>query len=241
MPTPTYMSGCNCASCQLQAKIEAQNNAKPTPPPEAPEGGLAGMPEETPLARRVRRVFKTKTFQTDAAVEPAPEGIPVVEEKEVSSALTASQWEKMSEKAQWDIKVALRGPDSYYGETLKWYTTSVIRGRCRKVFRVGGTVNQDLKAVVLPDNRHGDITYKKAGKVAWNAAHFLEHIEAAASWLNIPILYIPTETWHEVMQMGNQVAAGQAILQAAEAKERKPDPKAIAEVKRHVEKKLGEY
>ena len=156
-------------------------------------------------------------------------------------ALTKAEWDKMSEKAQWDIKVALRGPDSYYGETLKWYTTGVIRGRCRKVFRVGGSVNQDLRAVVLPDNRGGDHTYKKAGKMGWNANHFVEHIEAAASWLGLPILYVPHDMWHDTMQMQNRLSAGQAILQAATAKDRDPDPKAVAEVKRHVERNAKDY
>lgn len=237
----SYIAGCDCEFCTKAKAEEASNNDIPQPPTEAsPQGGLAGTPEEAPPARRMRSVFKTKPFPKETVIATPPEGIPVTEEKDVAT-LTPTQWDKMSEKAQWDIKVALRGPDSYYGETLKWYTTSVIRGRCRKVFRVGGTVNQDLKAVVLPDNRHSDLPYKKAGKSGWNAGHFLEHIEAAASWLNIPILYIPTDTWHEVMQMNNQLAAGQAILQAAEGKDRDPNPAAIAEVKRHVERKRGEY
>jgi len=109
--------------------------------------------------------------------------------------ITQEFWDSLSEKGQWDIKVALRGPDSYYGETLKWFTTSVIRGYCRKIFRVGGTVNKDLKLVILP---MGALHTKKSKK-GWNHEHFVEHIQQAADWLKIPVLYIPAELWHEVM------------------------------------------
>ena len=64
--------------------------------------------------------------------------------------MTREQWDQLSDKGKWDIKVAMRGPDSYYGEVLKWYTTSVIRGQVREIFRVGGLVNADLQLVVLP-------------------------------------------------------------------------------------------
>lgn len=36
-------------------------------------------------------------------------------------------------------------------ETVKWFTTSVIRGKMRKVMRVGGTVNTDLDLIILPN------------------------------------------------------------------------------------------
>jgi len=168
---------------------------------------------------------------------------------------TQEQWDALSEKGQWDIKVALRGPDSYYGETLKWFTTAVIRGTVRKLFRVGGTVNRDLKLVILPIN--DGIYQAKKEKTSWNSNHFVEHIMTAADWLQIPVLYIPASLWHEVMQMDYPVLAVKRILEAAEkdvaACEIEPNPKPkyylkreswastkkINELRRHYTKQLG--
>lgn len=137
--------------------------------------------------------------------------------------ITKERWNELSEKAQWDIKVALRGPDSYYGETLKWFTTSVIRGAVRDVFRVGGTVNSKLNLVILPYQTHS----YEANRKAWNAGHFIEHITLAAEWIGIPILYVPEKLWHEVMGsgMGNREAAKAILLAAKEAKANAKDDK----------------
>lgn len=61
-----------------------------------------------------------------------------------------AEWNRLTPKQQWDTIVALRGPDFRGSETVKWYTTSVIRGKMRKILRVGGTVNTDLNLVVIP-------------------------------------------------------------------------------------------
>ncbi|MGE3341558.1 MAG: hypothetical protein AB7J46_06715 [Candidatus Altimarinota bacterium] len=129
------------------------------------------------------------------------------------STLTTERWNELSDKARWDIFAAMRGPDSFYGETLKWFTTAVIRGRVRRVYRVGGTVNQKLKLVVLPDQRGcGISSYSASGKTAWNASHFVEHIEQAAAWLGVPVLWIPEQLWHEVMNGGGRKTAAEKIL-----------------------------
>ena len=142
--------------------------------------------------------------------------------------ITRAQWESLNDKAKWDIKVALRGPDSYYGETLKWFTTSVIRGHVRKVFRVGGTVNKDLNLVILPDNDSD----RTATKEKWNASHFTGHITSAAEWLNIPILHIPAKEWHTIMKSNSISSAASAIISLfTEDDEDSPN---IKELQRHL-------
>jgi hypothetical protein len=66
--------------------------------------------------------------------------------------LSREEWEKFTPKMQWDIKVALRGPDLYASDTTKWFTTSIIRGKMREVCRVGGLVNDDLNLIILPSH-----------------------------------------------------------------------------------------
>ena len=129
--------------------------------------------------------------------------------------ITREQWEALSDKARWDVKVALRGPDAYNGEVLKWFTTSVIRGQVREVFRVGGLVNHDLQLVVLPSAELAS-TYK-ASKTSWNYKHFVEHVGTAADWLGVPKLRIEPSVWHAAMQAGSSKQAIQTILDAAQA------------------------
>ena|SRR3990167_386833 len=130
--------------------------------------------------------------------------------------MNREQWDSLNEKGQWDIKVALRGPDSYFGETLKWFTTAVIRGQMKDVFRVGGTVNSDLKLIVLPKSGHYDepISEVSYGKFAWNATHFIEHVRQAADWIGIPVLKIPKELWNVTMCYPNQRQTCLEILTA---------------------------
>lgn len=66
--------------------------------------------------------------------------------------LTQTEWEAFTPKQKWDVIVALRGPDVAGSETIKWFTTSVIRGRMRQVMRVGGQVNTDLNLIILPSS-----------------------------------------------------------------------------------------
>lgn len=59
-------------------------------------------------------------------------------------------WDHLSEKQKWDSIVGLRGPDLGPSGSIKWFTTSVIRHRLSGVMRVGGQVNPDLNAIVVP-------------------------------------------------------------------------------------------
>lgn len=133
--------------------------------------------------------------------------------------LSKSKWEKLSEKAQWDIKVALRGPDSNYGETVKWFTASVIRGQMSDIFRVGGLVNLDLQLVVLPYGRSDKVDRVFSGleRYGWNYQHFCDHVRTAAEWLDIPILSVESDLWHKVMQYDGATRAAEEFLDAAEA------------------------
>ena len=163
--------------------------------------------------------------------------------------MTKTRWEDLNGKGQWDIMVALRGPDCQYGETVKWFTTSVIRGHMRGIFRVGGLVNPDLKIVVLPAGDTGSASEKfdAAGKYGWNHRHFCEHVATAAMWIKIPILCIEGDLWHKAMSKGSTVNAAELIFEAAtkaRGEEAKEDPyifrrglyapEEIKELKRHM-------
>lgn len=153
--------------------------------------------------------------------------------------MSLEQWSNLSEKAQWDIKVALRGPDSYYGETLKWFTTSVIRGRVRKVFRVGGTVNSDLKLVVVSVLPHKEIREK----TQWNCHHFMDHIRAAASHMGLPQLFVPEDLWHETMQMSSPIEAIDKLVKELDGSPglAKVSPALLTELKRHRDSGRAHY
>jgi hypothetical protein len=64
--------------------------------------------------------------------------------------LSTKEWDAFTPKQRWDVIVALRGPDVARSEIIKWFTTSVIRGKMREVMRVGGQVNNDLNLIILP-------------------------------------------------------------------------------------------
>lgn len=160
--------------------------------------------------------------------------------------MTKSRWEELCGKGQWDIMVALRGPDSMYGETVKWFTTSVIRGHMRGVFRIGGLINTDLKAIVLPagDSGSAGAKFDAAGKYGWNHHHFCEHVATAANWMKIPILTVEADVWHKAMSKGSSLSAAQMILEAAESYKAKAKGESLygyytsaplEELKRHVE------
>lgn len=140
-----------------------------------------------------------------------------------TAVMNKERWDHMAGKPQWDIQVALRGPDSYYGEVLKWFTTAVIRGHMRGVIRVGGSINADLKLVVLP--KHSSLHSEAIERSKWNAAHFVEHVHLAADHIGIPVLRIPGELWHRVMQYDSQSEAAREILEFVKAKNKEtPEP-----------------
>jgi hypothetical protein len=106
--------------------------------------------------------------------------------------ISQSAWDQMEGKARWDSIVALRGPDLRNSDTLKWFTTSVIRYKLHQIMRVGGMVNDRLPFVVLP-KMHG----KDAGN--FSASHFIGHINEAACWLNIPRVHVGPEIWAKML------------------------------------------
>lgn len=108
----------------------------------------------------------------------------------VNKPLSAEQWASFSPKAQWDCIVALRGPDALvHQDGIKWLTSAVIRGRLREVMRVGGMVNVDLPAVVVPAS---------SSAFMWNARHFFDHVQEAARYLQIPTVMVPAGLYLEV-------------------------------------------
>lgn len=149
--------------------------------------------------------------------------------------MTKPQWAQLTEKQQWDTIVALRGPDSNYGETLKWFTTSVIRGQMAPIMRVGGLVNTDLKLVVLP-NGGSEVGH---GYEGWNHGHFCQHISEAAVNLGLNILWLPASDWHKVMRMRHIAQCGEAIITAAEKAaaegETSKQASALKELRRHLQ------
>ena len=133
--------------------------------------------------------------------------------------MTSEQWAGLHEKARWDIVVALRGPDCYFGETVKWFTSAVIRRQVEEIFHSHGLVNSDLNLVVLPRGDLPEVFYsadwKKTRTGAWNYDHFCSHIQSAAQWLNLPVLSVEAAVWYEAMQIKSASKAGARILLAA--------------------------
>ena len=112
------------------------------------------------------------------------------------------RWGRLSGKQQWDILVALRGPDCGNSEIIKWFTTAVIRGEMSPVMRVGGTVNTDLKAVVLPEKFQSPYIAPAKEGMPWNSGHFFQHVTEAATILGLPLVVVKQEQWDKAMSMG---------------------------------------
>jgi hypothetical protein len=118
--------------------------------------------------------------------------------------ITKEAWEALSPKQKWDSIVALRGPDCPSSETIKWFTSSIIRGKLSQIMRVGGTVNDDLNLIVLPNNPYL-FNYAEAERNGlrkqhlWSATHFCGHIGEAAVILNIPYIEIDPALWNDTM------------------------------------------
>lgn len=110
--------------------------------------------------------------------------------------ITPAQWGGFNDKQKWDVKAALRGPDCHEArEGIKFFTSAVIRGRCREAFRCGGTINTELGLVVTP---------REVGGFLWNAQHFFEHVEEAALILGLPVLKITqTHFLHHAEALGH--------------------------------------
>lgn len=127
--------------------------------------------------------------------KPGPSALKA--KKKILFPLNPEEWKGMHGKAQWDSMVALRGPDYVGYETLKFLTTSVIRHRLSDCFRVGGLVNRQIPFIVLP-NDNGVAAFG-GGKAKFDYSHFLNHIQTAAQWLSIPIVFVQGETFKEAI------------------------------------------
>jgi hypothetical protein len=121
------------------------------------------------------------------------------------SPLTLAQWDALSPKAQWDIKVALRGPDCMGSEGVKWLTTSLIRGMVSQIMRVGGTVNTSgCPCVVVPSHLDAVLTQIATPSLFnFNSSHFFSHIIDAAGWMKMGILSVPGEKWEHAINAFN--------------------------------------
>lgn len=154
--------------------------------------------------------------------------------------LSRPDWARFTPKMQWDIKVSLRGPDVDNSQMLKWFTTSVIRGKMREVTRVGGLINTDLNLVVIPISnstfngysRYGSppsdlppcscercawLTkrlHKEAGVLRWDCSHFFHHIQEASAILGIPCVAADPLIYREVFRTGSLSTATATVLNA---------------------------
>lgn len=128
-----------------------------------------------------------------------PEGLKMAKlakSKLTLTPLTQEEWDELDPKARWDSQVALRGPDLASSDTLKYFTTSVIRYRMSKVMRVGGMVNSAIPFVVVPYTMPLD---KKGG---FSISHFTGHILDASMWLKIPRCVVKADTYVNLMAPG---------------------------------------
>lgn len=144
--------------------------------------------------------------------------------------MTPDQWKQLTPKQQWDVTVALRGPDVSGGDAIKWLTSSVIRGHMEPIMRVGGLINRDLNLVVLPKQQGGYIAQS-----LWDYNHFSEHIREAASVLDIPIAVVSFPWWFNLVNPHMDVrTAIKSVLGEWERMPNQASTDAIAELKRHL-------
>ena len=117
--------------------------------------------------------------------------------------LSKEAWAKLTPKEQWDVKVALRGPD-LANSTLKVYTTAIIRWVCSNAMRTGGTINSFCPVIMLPKDLYA---LSRGEETTWgfDLYHFMLHIQEAATILKIPTVDLTRTTWEEAF--GNNVSA----------------------------------
>lgn len=143
--------------------------------------------------------------------------------------ISKDRWEGLSPKEKWDVIVALRGPDCPHSDSIKWFTTSVIRHTVSKVMRVGGLINYaGPKFVVVPVGPLQLIkSKKKTAKEAaaageslqsysyssftveptppfayWDYSHFFGHVMEAAMVLGLSVIQLPADEWLKAVVNG---------------------------------------
>ena len=109
--------------------------------------------------------------------------------------LSKEFWNNLSEKAQWDIKTALRGPDCFHSEHIKFWTTGVIRYACRDAFRVGGSQNDKISFVLAPSGALTGMIQPEHIPFGWNWTHFAQHVRDAAEYMNIPVVMVKSDLY----------------------------------------------
>lgn len=114
--------------------------------------------------------------------------------------MTKEEWKGLSKKAQWDVLVSLRGPDIKGSETLKHFTTGVIRKAMSNLIRVGGQLS-DLGFVVVPTPGM-NVFYGVGGPVRVDLDHFALHTYEAAEILGVPIVCVPGDVWEAMVVSG---------------------------------------
>lgn len=119
--------------------------------------------------------------------------------------MTKEKWDDLSDKARWDIMVAMRGPDLHSSDVVKWFSTSVLRGQMKDVYRVGGLVNSYLSFIILPS----DSTIVEGAY--FDSQHFCEHVQTAANWMGVGVMKIKSSTYREGVNLGHALRCAKHI------------------------------
>ena len=118
--------------------------------------------------------------------------------------MTKTKWTELTPKQQWDVYVALRGPDCQHSDPIKWLTTAVIRWAMGGIMRVGGAINADGGGVIVPADCHtldDKIRATQGGlsALSWSSTHFFSHVTEAAMILGLPVYVIPPEVYFKAV------------------------------------------
>ena len=139
--------------------------------------------------------------------------------------MNKEDWKNLTPKEQWDVVVAMRGPDCHNSEPIKWLTTAVLRSAMKDTIRVGGTINDDLKVVVVPSNWSNYSLYADQVKevckppssisgqpllsmsALFYPGHFFQHVIEAAQILDVDQLYVDKKVWFKAFSSANYVTS----------------------------------
>lgn len=138
--------------------------------------------------------------------------------------MTQIEWDKLPEKARWDIISALRGPDVVHSDNIKWFGTSVIRAKMITLTNTHGLVNNSLNLILVPSDHR--LLSKEELKTYTDAKlptdmlvdgnHFFNHLITAAQWLKIPLIPIEGKVYREAMREESRLKALHKVIEWAE-------------------------
>lgn len=146
--------------------------------------------------------------------------------------MTKAEFKQLSKKQRWDILVALRGPDLIGGDTLKWFTSSVIRAHVQEIVRPEGgsaLINSDLKVIPMSYGNGG-------GFGGFDLNHFAGHVIEAASIIGIPVISVPLFVFLNAVGK-DKVRATKMFIEALEGNGSNPDH--VKPFKLHYQKLSG--